>query len=89
MCGKGSNRTHCEHSNVQDGHLFPLVPLVIQSCCFFFFLPMNQRVTFDLSLTSEIGHCLVGEQRYAEMMRLLGDQFLVAKGEHIGKHKSK
>lgn len=50
---------------------------------------MNQRVTFDLSLTSEIGHCLVGEQRYAEMMRLLGDQLLVAKGEQIGKHKPK
>lgn len=50
---------------------------------------MNQRVTFDLSLTSEIGHCLVGEQRYAEMMCLLGDQFLVAKAEQIGKHKSK
>jgi len=50
---------------------------------------MNERVTFDLSLTSEIGHYLVGEQRYAETMRLLGDQLLVAKGEQIGKHKSK
>lgn len=87
MCGKGTNRTHCEHSSAQDGHLFPLVPLVSHS--WLFFPPMNQRVTFDLSLTSEIGHCLVGEQRYTEMMRLLGDQFLVAKAEQIGKHKSK
>lgn len=82
MCGKGTSRTHCENSSVQDGHLFPLVPLVIQ----FFFLPMNQKVTFDLSLTSEIGHCLVGEQIHAEMMWLLRDQLLVAKGEQIGKH---
>lgn len=88
MCGKGTSRTHCEHSSVQDGQLFPLVPLVIQSWGFFF-AHMNQRVTFDLSLTSEIGHCLVGEKRYAEMMCLLGDQFLVAKAEQIGKHKSK
>lgn len=87
MCGKGTNRTRCEHSSVQDGHLFLLVPLVIQS--WGFFARMNQRVTFDLSLTSEIGHCLVGEQGYAEMMRLLGDQFLVGKAEQIGKHKSK
>lgn len=87
MCGKGTNHTCCEHSSVQDGHLFPLVPLVIPS--WGGFACMNQRVTFDLSLTSEIGHCLVGEQRYAEMMRLLGDQFLVAKAEQIGKHKSK
>lgn len=33
MCGKGTNSTHCEHSSMQNGHLFPLVPLVIQ--CFF------------------------------------------------------
>lgn len=50
---------------------------------------MNQKVTFDLSLTSEIGHCLAGEQRYAEMMCLLGDQHLVAKGKQIENHKSK
>lgn len=50
---------------------------------------MNQRVTFDLSLTSEIGHCLIGEQSYIEMMCLFGDQNLVANGEQIGSHKSK
>lgn len=50
---------------------------------------MNQRVTFDLSLTSEIGCCPVGKQRYAEMMCLLGDQLLAVKEEQIGKHKSK
>lgn len=83
MCGKGTNRTHCEHSSAQDGHLFPLVPLVIQS--FFTHEPeSNIWSQFDFWNRSLSGWG-ADMQRWCVCLEI---GFLWLTGQ-IGKHKSK